>query len=225
VLRLALGGAVLLALVSCLGCASTAARPEPSSDAGGRPIGDASIRQSLYRLTYDGGEGRTTLKVVLRLDASGRFQMVFSDLAGRRVWSLDSFAERSILVDHRNSTYCVSGPELQLPAVHPMELPLAAIPRVLAGQLPVSGEAASGGDFVDDAGRRWRASFSGDALESWVLLDDQGPSLWWQADREGGILSRRGGEQYRWSLVVSESSDEPLRDLVPVGFEEGECDG
>jgi hypothetical protein len=179
-------------------------------------------------LTFDSGEGRTTLKVVVRVAASGRFQIVFSDLAGRRVWSLDYQGDQSILVDHRSNTYCVGGPELQVPDVQPVELPLAAVPRVLAGQLPVTGPGTGPGaedDFVDQRGRRWRAVYRGEDLVSWVLFDDLGASLWWQADREGGILSRRGGEQYRWNLVVSEPSAEPLRDVVPAGFDEGECDG
>ena len=183
------------------------------------------VEQALYRLTYEGGGGRTSLKVILRRSPDRRFQLVFSDVVGRRVWSLDNSPQQTILVDHRAGTYCASGPELSLPDVHPQELPLAAIPRVLAGQLPTEEDPVAGSDeFVDAGGRRWRASRRGGELVAWSLLDDAGPALWWTRDREGGILSRRGGEQYRWKLVVSEISLEPLRDIVPEGFAEVTCD-
>lgn len=236
--RVGLTLTLAIGLVAWWGCASLRAPFQASSPGAGRAAAAGATtpggEQALYRLTYDSGEGRTGLKVVLRRSVGDRFQVVFSDVVGRRVWSLDHSPERAILVDHRAGTHCTSGSELSLPEVHPRELPLAAIPRVLAGRLPVQPPVAAGGsrseegegneEFVDDAGRRWRLSRRGDELVAWSLLDTSGPALWWARDREGGILSRRGGEQYRWSLVVLEPSSTPLGDIVPVGSVEGVCD-
>lgn len=216
--------AVALGITAALGCAS-GQPPTPVSGTVAVGAEDTlGVEQSLYRLTFDRGGGRTSLKVVLRRSLGRRFQVVFSDVAGRRVWSLDHSPQRAILVDHRAGTYCISGPGLSLPEVHPRELPLAAIPKVLAGELPIAENLVAGSDeFVDESGRRWRVSHSEGELVAWSLLDDAGPALWWARDREGGILSRRGGEQYRWKLVVTEASSDPLREIVPAGFAEGTC--
>ncbi len=199
-LRIGLALGLATSLATSLGCASVRVRSPESGSATRAEAQTDGADQSLYRLTYDSGEGRTSLKVVLRRSAGQRFQVVFSDLAGRRVWGLDHSSQRTVLVDHRAGTFCVSGPELTLPDVHPQELPLAAIPRVLAGKLPIDDPLAEGrDDFVDDSGRRWRVSREGEQLVAWSLLDASGPALWWARARDGGILSRRGGEQYRWS--------------------------
>ena len=85
--------------------------------------------------------------------------------------------------------------------------------------------AAAGVDgFIDSAGRRWRASHESGVLVSWSLYDEEGPSVWWIRQRGGGILSRRGGQQYRWTKIVSEPTDQPFADVVPEGFAEGSCD-
>lgn len=207
-----------------LGCASMNVAGPATATSADVGAAEGGGEQALYRLIHDGGEGRTSLKVVLRRALGPRFQLVFSDVAGRRVWSLDHSPEAVTLVDHRAGVYCIEGPDLRLPEVHPQELPLAVIPRVLAGLLPVDpGPDSEDGEFVDPAGRRWRASSDGGKLMAWSLLDGGGPSLWWTRDREGGILSQRGGVQYRWQLIVREASSEPLRDIVPAGFDKGTC--
>lgn len=228
---------VALALLATLGsgCGSSLARrptATPPVAPAVQPVGVSAKaevppggEQSLYRLTYDSGEGRTSLKAVLRQEGpDGRFQLVFSDVAGRRVWSLDHRPREAILVDHRSGTFCRSGPDLRLPEVHPQELPLSAVPRVLAGRLPMDGKTEIVGDeIVDSAGRRWRTKSQEGELVAWSLLDAGGPALWWARDRDGGLLSRRGGVQYRWRLIVREALSEPLANIVPEGSEEGVC--
>ena len=76
---------------------------------------------------------------------------------------------------------------------------------------------------VDAAGRRYRAVYDAGEVVAWSLLDDNGPALWWTRQGDGGILSRRGGEQYRWTRVVTEPSNQPLREIIPEGFTEGVC--
>ncbi|MDH3403835.1 MAG: hypothetical protein OEP45_09495 [Acidobacteriota bacterium] len=211
------------------GCASVPAPGvSPRTPPGPAAAAATATRQLLYRLVYDGGEGRVPLRVVLRRAGEERFQLAVSDLAGRAVFGVDSVGDRAVLVDHRARIWCVSGPELELTEVYPAELPLAALPRVLGGELPVpSSELRLSGDradeLLDGAGRRWRAVRDGELLVAWTLLDAQGPALWWTRQDDGGILSRRGGGQYRWTLVVAEEATGPLADLVPKGFAEGVC--
>jgi hypothetical protein len=188
----------------------------------GRSAGQVAVAQYLYRLTYDGGGGRISLRVVLRTTDSERFQMAVSDITGRQVWGLDFQSGRSVLVDHREKIFCVSGSGLRLDAVHPQELPLEALPRVLAGEPPVD-PGAPVEEFEDAAGRRWRLSYEAEELSSWSLVTDDGPTLWWIRQTDGGILSRRGGEQYRWTTLVVEPSTQPIRDIIPDGYAEGVC--
>jgi len=219
---------LVLAIVAASACASAPApvASPPSAPGPGLPV--ATGEQHLFRLTYDGGEGRASLRVVLRTTSTDRYQVGVSDVAGRKVWALDYSATRSVLVDHREKTFCVSGPDLRLSEVHPDELPLSALPRVLRGELPIETdsdalEAAGGAGYLDTAGRKWKATLEAGVLASWTLSDGEGPSVWWIRQGDGGILSRRGGEQYRWSRIVSEPTDEPLADIVPEGFREGFC--
>ncbi len=212
-----------------LGCSGAGIHPpviEPVSRSGPQLAEEViASRQSLYRLSYDGGEGRVGLRVVLREALGERFQLTASDLAGRTVWGLDHRRDRVVLVDHRERRYCVTDPGFALDDLHPKELPLMALPRVLAGQLPVPAPADAQEEWTDAAGGRWRATYDDDEISGWLLSDDKGPAVWWTRQRNGGILSRRGGEQYRWTLIVSEEIRQALRDPVPAGFEEGVCDG
>jgi hypothetical protein len=218
-------------------CASGLPRPPAPAPAAPVPApvdAAAAVEQRLYRLVYDGGEGRVGLRVVLRTTAGPRYQIAVSDVAGRRVWGLDYDSERTILVDHRERLFCVAGPDLRFTDVHPEELPLAALPRVLRGELPVevpvempdaAGATTTGDDFQDAAGRLWRRQLADGVLHGWTLFDDGGPALWWTRQADGGILSRRGGEQYRWTEVVVEPAAGQLPDIVPAGFAEGTCSG
>lgn len=211
------------------GCVSLPSGSAPPTSASTLVELPASVRQYLFRLVYDSGGGRVSLRVVLRRMSDDRFQLAASDVAGRAVFGLDYTSQRAVLVDHRAGIYCIGGPGLRLTEVHPSELPLAALPRVLRGELPVprSGLEASvvrKEELVDAEGRRWRAGYEGDALARWSLLDAEGPALWWTRQNDGGILSRRGGEQYRWTLIVAEDAARPLADIVPAGFAEGVCD-
>jgi hypothetical protein len=179
-------------------------------------------------MVYDGGGGRVSLRVVLRRAGDDRFQLTASDVAGRLVFGLDYAGDQAVLVDHRAAMYCVGGPGLRLTEVHPSELPLAALPRVLRGRLPVARSAlkpsgARKDEWIDSARRRWRVHHDAEVLARWSLFDAEGPVLWWARQGDGGILSRRGGEQYRWTLIVTEDAAHPLADIVPEGFAEGVC--
>ncbi len=211
-------------MVALLGaCASSARRGAPSAPAPRAAESSTSVRQSLFRLVYDSGGGRVSLRVVLRRVSDDRFQLSAADIAGRPVFGLDYDSQRAVLVDHRAGIYCLGGPRLRLTEVHPSELPLAALPRVLSGRLPVAPAQGGREEFVDDEGRRWRAGYREEILDRWALLDGDGPALWWSRQGDGGILSRRGGEQYRWILVVREEGAKPLSEMIPEGFVEGVC--
>jgi hypothetical protein len=223
--------AVALAL-GTLACASAPApppSPAPPSSEPVAPPADAveqpaqAVEQRLYRLVLDRGEGRVSLRVVLRATDGPRYQIAVSDVAGRAVWGLDFAPGRSVLVDHRERLFCVEGSDVHLTEVHPEEVPLAALPRILRGELPVEPPADAGASFRDAQGRRWGRTLDGETLRAWTLYDAAGPAVWWTRDEEGGILSRRGGEQYRWVEVVAEPAAGPLPDIVPAGFTEGVC--
>jgi hypothetical protein len=196
----------------------------PQVDRLADPADDVLVEQRLYRLVYDGGEGRVSLRVVLRLTAGVRYQMVVSDIAGRTLWGIDHYPEMTFLADHRERSYCVASPDLPLSSLHPDEVSLDALPRVLAGELPVAVPADAGDDFTDAAGSHWRRSVDdGGALRSWTLFDADGPAVWWTRQEGGGILSRRGGEQYRWTLVVAEPAGGAPPGIVPAGFTDTDC--
>lgn len=218
-------GCVTSGVPGPIGGTSLAAPTGAPAGSSGTVPASAAGSQALYRLTHDGGDGRTSLKVVLRRGAGERFQVVLSDIAGRRVLSLDHSVGQVVLIDHREGSYCVTGPNLTLPEVHPEELPLAAVPRVLAGEFPIDGVVGNDdAELVDETGRRWRRLEDATGLVSWTLLDEEGPALWWSRDDDGGVLSRRDGEQYRWRLIVREATSGPLESLVPQGYVEGVCD-
>ncbi len=215
--------AAALAACASLPPPEGAARPEEPPAARSGPG-----TQSLFRLVYDSGEGRVSTRVVLRRLGPDDFQLLASDVAGRPAWGLDLRGERSVLVDHRQRLYCVGGEELRLDALHPSELPLTALPRILDGALPFpppddlatrDGEV----EWIDEADRQWSAAFEGGALRRWTLLRAGEPTLWWTASEGDAILSRRGGEQYRWSRVAREEVSLRLDSPVPDGFEEGVC--
>ncbi len=222
-------------LVACgaalaAGCtALPAPRPVPPP-AAGTPANPAAAeaRQRLYRVQYDGPAGHGGLRLVLRLAAPERFQIAASDSLGRAVWSLDHAPGTAALVDHRERLYCVTDSDLRMPEVALAPLPLTALPRVLAGRLPVpppAGTDPAEPDWRDGQGRRWTARLEESEPASWTLWEEGEPRLWWLRQPRGGILSHRDGSQFRWRGVV----DEPLAGgsltpfTPPDGYERGAC--
>ncbi len=219
-----------LAAVAALAVAAAAcsgarwAPPTPAAGASASPSAVGEIRQSLYRLTYDGGDGRVSLRVVLR-ERGDAFQLTAADIAGRTVWGIDHRDGRVLLIDHRERRFCEVDPSYSLVEVHPSELPLTALPRVLDGRLPVPPPEPGAEVWTDGGGATWSAEAGDGGPLGWTLYDGDEPVVWWQRTDDGGILSRRTGEQYRWRLAAREAVRAAWPDPVPDGFIRAVCDG
>lgn len=231
-LRTGLGtgvGAALLA-VACLqsGCATgfRSRPPEHGVDAAAPALAGEQAAQSLYRVDVEGAEGRGRMRLVLR-EGPRIFQLAASDALGRALWTLTVAETRALLVDHRRRLYCSDAEAVVPPQAGLAELPLAALPRVLAGRLPIAPRAAPPGDdrldFEDDAGRRWSAVFEAGAPSSWTLWEQDEPLLWWSAAPRGGILSHRQGSQFRWRMTVREEGAGKIAGEIPEGYALGAC--
>lgn len=187
--------------------------------------------QHLFRVSYDGPEGRGGLRITLRLAAPERFYLSAADQFGRAQWSLDFEAGRVRVLDHRRQVACEYGEQVALPEIALSPLPAAALPRLLLGRLPAAPEppappAGASWDFRDADGRRWTATVEPDgAVARWTLWQEAEPVLWWRRQDLGGMLSHRAGVQYRWRRSVSEPLREALPAFaVPPGYTFGDCD-
>ncbi len=191
-------------------------------------------------MRFEGPEGEGSLRLVLRSAAPDRFQLSAADTLGRALWALEVAGTGSLLVDHRRELFCTGAAEVRLPQAALAPLPLATLPEVLLGRLPVRPEDAVGGpggdpgasaepaaaelDFRDRAGRRWTARLEAGAPASWTLWEGGRPVLWWRRDGDGGILSQREGSQFRWRPVVREALAGGLERLeAPAEYAAGGC--
>lgn len=180
--------------------------------AAGRP-GELSVcftMQSLFRVEVETPEAAGRMRWVLRDDPEGpggAFHLAASDVLGRPLWNLAASGERLALVDHRNRAFCGSTEPMTLPEPALAGLPPSVLPRVLRGQLPFEPGGALGDgeiDFRDGRQRRWSAALKGGEPVSWTLWEGGEPLLWWLRQDRGGVLSHRGGSQFRWRLSVAE---------------------
>lgn len=190
----------------------------------------AAGSQRLFRVSYDGPEGRGGLRLTLRLAAPGRFQVTAADGFGRALWSLDLGGESGgLLIDHRSERWCPDAARVRVPEVALEPLPLATLPRLLLGRLPVDPAAAprlaeGEVELIDRGGRRWTATLGPSGPTSWTLWREGEPILWWSGDGPQGVLSHRAGSQFRWRESVREPLAGDLAPLaVPPGFARGEC--
>jgi YD repeat-containing protein len=205
--------AATLVLLVCCGCA-TASPPSPphAAVAGGR--------QSLYRVRYDGGDSTASFRLLLRRASDQRFDLAASDPLGRTLWALEVIDGEGAWFDFRERRLCQLGRSVSLAALHLPDLPLAALPRILAGEAPHA-------EGADGEGRLWtlRRDSAG-ALASWEVSDG-GKSL---------VRGERSADG-RWTLVTERARIEirrvaeepmtstPARREAPPGFERGECAG
>jgi hypothetical protein len=154
------------------------------------------------------------------------------DPVGRSLWSLDVSGERGLFLNHRARTSCVFAGSFDLSGIPLGPFPLLTLPALLLGRVPAvpaaAAEPAKGGDltFEDAAGRSWAVSEApGGAVESWTLLEDGAPTVWWLRRDSSAILSDRArGIQLRWREVLSEPLEKDLAALdVPGGYREEPC--
>ena len=233
-LRRLLLASLVVSLVSCT-TGTSLLRPSPAPEKAGWQLpSDAFPTQRLYRVHYDGPEGKLGFRLTLYLMAESHYRMEASDTLGRRVWSLAVDPDdRAVWLDHRNETYCRTFGRKGQSFVPIAHLPLAALPRLILGRLPAppanERQAQLGGGklaYVDAAGQTWNGQLGTDGrLAWWSLVEDGEAVAWWRFVEGESIFSdRRGGQQVRWREQVRESLARPAEPLaVPDGYRQGVC--
>lgn len=227
-------GAIAFGAILGLQCAAGSSLPvTPEVLDGGSPgwaVPDESLEtQRLFRVRYEGQEGRGGMKLVLKLASETWFQVSTSDALGRPLWSLQAREGESLLIDHRGRQFC-SGEQVRLPDPVLEAMPWESLPRVLLGFLPTMPDtivqsSAEAIEFQSFDGRRWTARLDSGRPLSWVLWEADRPVLWWSRQADGGLLSHRQGIQIKWREVVGERLRAPLEDLqVPTGYQPSICD-
>ena len=233
-LLLGLAGGLLLGLLAC----APPTRPDriPGGGLAWEVPPTAVGTQRLYRITYQGPEGKLSFRLTLYLVRSGQFRMDAADGVGRRIFSLEvgdsgAAAGTALWLDHRNKEFCRLSPS-GLPRDLPLaNLPLAALPRLLLGVMPAqpaSELAQADGKIAyrDAAGQKWSGSVGGDGLlEWWTLAEGDQAIAWWQRQPSETIYSdRRAGLQVRLQeQVVEQLVETPPVLEVPDGYRESAC--
>lgn len=230
---------LLAALLAGCGPAGKPGRPEriPTGDMPWEIPASALGSQRLYRVSYQGPEGKLAFRLSLYLETPDRFRMDAADGVGRRIFSLEvgeppsALGSQALWLDHRNKEYCrlsSSGLPPDLPLAN---LPLEALPRLLLGMMPARpaselARAAGKISYLDGAGRHWSGSLdSGGLLEWWTLVENGEAVAWWQRQPEETIYSdRRAGLQVRLQQQVVEAlKGKPAPLEIPAGYAESAC--
>jgi len=226
-------GLTALAAVFGLHCATTVPGPkteaEPGeSDSAWTVPAEALGTQRLFRVRYEGQDGRGGMKLVLRLSSESTFEVLTSDALGRPLWSLQTSEMETLLIDHRARVFCRAS-EVRLPDPVLAAMPWQSLPRVLLGYLPtkparIERRTTDEIDFRGEDGRRWTSRLATGQPSSWVLWEEDRPVLWWSRQGEGGMVSHRQGIQIKWREIVSEPLLDPVAELqIPSGYQVSEC--
>jgi hypothetical protein len=215
------------------GCAHQGIVPSAQSKAPALDGAPEAGLQTLFRVRYQGTDGRGRIKITTRVAGREHFQLAAADSFGRQHWSLEYRPGRTLFLDHRERRVCLFTGDVVLPAIALAELPVSLLPRVLAGELPVRLPAGivavPGGAAVHWPGegtREWSVALDSEGrVARWTLWVDGEPLLWFRAERNGGMLSHRRGAQVVWSRVTQEPLAQELTPLVtPSGYARGSCD-
>lgn len=169
------------------------------------------------------------LRMILDVDSSERYAITTKDRFGRGLWRLESGSAGALLVDDRRKLYCRAADGVRIPEMALESLPLDELPAVLLGRLPANlvrssetGESRAD-EYRDRRDRRWTVRGAPARPESWTVWESEEPWLWWRRhESDGGVLSHRGGSQFRWKLVAKEARSgvfetvEPGAQYVPI---------
>lgn len=169
---------------------------------------------------------RWTLRV-WRLD---RFDLHASDPLGRGLWTISVDGEEGVFADLRGASSCrfAAAGSLRL-GEFPLDVPVASLPRVLAGRLPVpippesrtlDPEGRSTFEFEGPQGSRWSGVMLRDTLLSWRLTRS-GRDLVVVSLEAPDIRARTAaGLELEWRTVTREKLSTPA---PPVAVPPEEC--
>ena len=222
-----------LLITGLWGCAS-GGPGGPLLPAGGEPWelpAEAYPTQRLFRVKYEGPEGKASFKLTLYLQAAERYRMAAADGLGRKLWTLDlDQGGQALWLDHRQEAWCSTVGD-RLDFVPLARLPLVALPRLLLGRVPAvpAGLVQRSGEghftYSDRSGQSWNGSTRDGQLEWWSLGEGDGAVAWWRREEEGGsFVHREKAQQVRWEETVREPLASALEELqIPRGYAERDC--
>lgn len=184
--------------------------------------------QRVFRVRYQGGGEQGSFRVILRFESPTRYRLSALNPVGRPLWEVDYAEPRTAIFDHRNRVTCVAEGPVAVEAASLSVVPVDDLPAVLLGRLPASlregGTLAGRHRWVDGRGRRWSVETAAGRVEAWTLWQDDRPLAWYRRLDDGGMLSHRLGEQFRWQQTVSEPLPTPLPHLeVPPAWQRRPC--
>lgn len=189
--------------------------------------------QRLYRIKYDGPEGRLGFKLTLYLESQAHFRMQAADSLGRKIWDLSvDETDRALWLDHREKRFCQARGASRLGIVPLAHLPLVALPKLLLGRMPAvpaadlrrTKEVVS---YRDARGQLWNGGLVDGRLEWWTLVEAGEAVTWWRGDGDTGFFADGPGKvNLHWREVIREPLARPPAPLeIPPHYGEGACDG
>ena len=224
--------AFALIVLGCLPPGSPALLPKEGAPWEISPA--AEMSQHLYRISYQGPEGKLSFRLTFYFGDASSFRMDGADTVGRRLFSLELKAGGAAMwLDHRNEEYCRLA-AADLPRALPLaRLPLEALPRLLFGRMPATPASqlvrqADKISYLDAAGRSWSGGLDVEGrLMGWTLKEGEEAVAWWTRQGKEGIYSdRKAGLQVRIVEQVAEKlAALPAPILIPENYRENVCGG
>jgi hypothetical protein len=217
----------LLGSLMASACASSRGARNPNVSAPPRDLDSppsAHGTQRIYRARYEGARGGGSFKLTLRLNDAERFRLDASDPFGRALWTLEVEGPLGSWRDARAGTSCALSERIELRDFPLPSLALAALPRLLLGQVPFDARDEAPPKPLDGAwsmttweGRQLRARFAAGELAAWTLEEGGTPFAAYRVERGESILSGlASGAQLRWRESVVEPLVEPLPPFEPA---------
>lgn len=201
----------LLGALAVAGCSGVRPPTSPAAVAG---------RQSLYRIQFDGADGKASFRLLVKRASDLRFDLAASDPFGRTLWALQVVEGEGTWFDFRARRVCEIGRRFRLEALQLPELPLETVPRILAAEPPHA-------EGRDADARTWSLVRGADgALLGWELSGPEMATLRCELE-PGGMAGTLIGEssRLRFRRVTEEPLAAPLALRQPAAdFTRGDCE-